>query len=130
MESPASSFRSSPGGRVVTERRNTPRASASTQVMVITIRGPFPARMLDISLTGCRVRCADMPKFAATVRIAILAHGLELQAEQRWREGDISGWRFVYNAEEQDRLQAILREQRQTHHSDQRLGNSFRPRRH
>ncbi|WP_349360009.1 PilZ domain-containing protein [Stappia sp.] len=117
-------------GPVAQERRLTPRARASTQVMVITMRGPIPARMLDVSLTGCRIRCEDLPKFAVSVRLAILSHGLELQAEQRWRQGDHSGWRFIYTAEEQQRLQAILRSQRVAHEPVRRLGMPFRSTQH
>lgn len=93
---------------------------------MITMRGPIPARMLDVSLTGCRIRCPDLPRFAVSARIAILAYGLELLAEQRWRNDDHSGWRFVYSAAEQDRLKAMLRRDASGVMLDRRLGQSFR----
>ncbi|WP_029059888.1 PilZ domain-containing protein [Stappia stellulata] len=111
---------------VVDERRSTPRANGSTQVMVITMRGPIPARMLDVSLTGCRIRCPDLPRFAISARIAILAYGLEILAEQRWRNGTHSGWRFVYSAAEQDRLKALLRRDGSGLLLNERIGRSFR----
>ncbi|SDT97814.1 PilZ domain-containing protein [Stappia sp. ES.058] len=111
---------------IVDERRSTPRAQGSTQVMVITMRGPISARMLDVSLTGCRIRCPDLPKFAISARIAILAYGLELLAEQRWRNGAHSGWRFVYNAAEQDRLKTLLRRDVSGIMLNERMSRSFR----
>ncbi|MBL6432431.1 MAG: PilZ domain-containing protein [Alphaproteobacteria bacterium] len=111
---------------VSNERRSSPRAHGSTQVMVITMRGPVPARMLDVSLTGCRIQCPDLPKFAISARIAILSYGLELLAEQRWRNDIHSGWRFVYSAQEQDRLKALLRRDASGVMLNSRLGRSFR----
>jgi hypothetical protein len=94
--------------------------------MVITMRGPIPARMLDVSLTGCRIRCPDLPKFAVSARIAILSYGLELLAEQRWRNDAHSGWRFVYSAAEQDRLKALLHRDASGVMLNDRLGQPLR----
>lgn len=90
------------------ERRQAPRARAACQVMVITMKGPVPARMLDISVTGCCISSHLLPDVAVSARIAIITHGLELQAEQRWKDGILSGWRFVYSDAEQKRLRRLL----------------------
>lgn len=90
------------------ERRQAPRARAACQVMVITMKGPVPARMLDISVTGCCISSHLLPDVAVSARIAIVSHGMELQAEQRWKDGILSGWRFVYSDAEQERLRRLL----------------------
>lgn len=90
------------------ERRRSPRAAGEVPVIVMTMRGPMAASMTDLSLTGCRIRCSDLPPFALSVRISINGHGLELRAEQRWRRDNESGWRFIYSDREQERLKDAL----------------------
>lgn len=90
------------------ERRQSPRAEGEIPVVIMTMRGPMAARMTDLSLTGCRIRCTDLPNFALSVRISIAGHGLDLRAEQRWRRGEDSGWRFIYSDREQERLKEAL----------------------
>ena len=91
------------------------------------MRGPMPAQLTDLSLTGCRIRCSDLPKLALSVRIAVTAYGLELRAEQRWRHSEESGWRFVYNDTEQERLKEMIFSDIETHRTAGTVEQPYRP---
>lgn len=90
------------------ERRRAPRAEGELDVSVITIRGPLPGQLLDLSLTGCSMLTPGLPQFAINARIAFPAYGLEIRAERRWLRGDKSGWRFLYSDDEKKRLADAL----------------------
>lgn len=92
------------------ERRRAPRASGPLDVSLITMRGPIAARILDVSITGCRIEAASLPQLAINARISIHSHGIELRAERRWLNGARSGWRFIYTGREQERLAALLKD--------------------
>lgn len=109
------------------ERRKSPRAQGSISVMVVTMRGPMPGKLTDLSLTGCRILCPDLPKFALSVRISISGHGLELRAEQRWRRGNETGWRFVYNDQEQERLKDLVLSEIEKNHGIETIQQPYRP---
>jgi hypothetical protein len=109
------------------ERRRTPRAQGSIPVMVVTMRGPMPAKLTDLSLTGCRILCSDLPKFALSVRISVTAYGLELRAEQRWRRGEESGWRFIYNDPEQERLKDMIFSEIEKRQTAETIEQPYRP---
>lgn len=97
-----------PSSMVQKERRRSPRAEGEIPVVIMTMRGPMAASMTDLSLTGCRIRCPDLPNFALSVRISINGYGLELRAERRWHRNKESGWRFIYSDREQVRLKDAL----------------------
>lgn len=109
------------------ERRRTPRARGSIPVTVTTMRGPMPANLTDLSLTGCRILCSDLPKFALSVRISVIAYGLELRAEQRWRRGEESGWRFIYNDSEQERLKDVIFNEIEKRQTAEKVEQPHRP---
>lgn len=75
------------------------------------MRGPIPATMVDLSATGCRLKSSDLPAISVNVKISLIEHGLELRAERRWQNGELSGWRFVYNLKELERARKVLEEQ-------------------
>ena len=90
------------------ERRRAPRAQGDLDVSVITIRGPLPGHVLDLSLTGCSILAPSLPLLAINARISFPAYGLEIRAERRWMRGDKSGWRFLYSDDEKKRLAHAL----------------------
>jgi len=109
------------------ERRQSPRVVGEVRVVIMTMRGPMAASMTDLSLTGCRIRCADLPNFALSVRISICGHGLDLRAEQRWRRGNETGWRFIYSDREQERLKDALHRIESGRKTGQTIVQPFRP---
>lgn len=87
------------------------RVPCDAKVSILTMRGPVEGRMINISVSGCCIRCEDLPAISLSVKLNIVDYGLELRAERRWLNGKLSGWRFVYSPQEMAKARRILEEE-------------------
>ncbi len=90
------------------QRRRAARLACRARVVIMTLKGPMPGTIVDLSVTGCRILCPGLPPLALSSKLNLIDHGLELRAERRWLRGDLSGWRFLFTPKEAARLSKLL----------------------
>ena len=93
---------------VAVDRRGAPRHAGVIRVMISGFREPVPADMVDVSLTGCRLRCRTVAGLPAASLIWIPTLAFAVQAERVWARGTVSGWRFVYNPRQTAAVRAAV----------------------
>ncbi|WP_181702513.1 PilZ domain-containing protein [Chthonobacter albigriseus] len=95
----------------VRERRAAKRYHGSSQVRVKLDGTDVPAAMVDVSLTGFRLRCGEPHDWPEKVEIFIVSLGFTVSAALVWRDSDQTGWRFLFNTRQVAQIQALIRAQ-------------------
>ncbi|SON55741.1 hypothetical protein HDIA_2200 [Hartmannibacter diazotrophicus] len=89
-------------------RRRATRIGGRMKVMVLTMKGPIPGNIVDLSLTGCCIECAVLPPMCLMANLLIGEDGLQIKAQRRWVSQKLSGWKFVFAPQEIVRLHEII----------------------
>jgi hypothetical protein len=90
------------------EKRITKRVGGSAAAFVHTIAGPLEAEIVDVSLTGARIRTFRGALLPVVSVISIADYGIELKATRVWVKGAMSGWRFQFDNRQSKKFQQAL----------------------
>lgn len=97
--------------RAFKDRRIARRYRGDLPVSIQALGRDEPASMVDVSLTGFRLRCRPDAVLPAGATIVVLGLGFEVRARQVWRHKDLSGWTFAFNTHQTTKIQSLIRAQ-------------------
>lgn len=90
------------------ERRTAQRVVGEQPALLVLFGGPVPVTLLDVSLTGCRVRHAVRGLLPAESKLQIPAFRFSARVQRVWQRADQCGWRFLFTAAEEQRIRGLL----------------------
>lgn len=93
------------------ERRIARRIGGNAPVKIRYRGREEAASMVDVSLTGFRLRCRADAALPPGATIQVIGLGFEVRARQIWRDREYSGWRFAFNAGQAKQIEALVRTQ-------------------
>ena len=90
------------------ERRSATRVVGEQSALLTLFGGAVPIVILDVSLTGCRVRHSVRGLLPSESKLQIPALRFCARVQRIWQRGDQCGWRFLFTEAEERRIRALL----------------------
>lgn len=84
------------------------RVVGEQPALLTVLGGPVPVTLVDVSLTGCRVRHTIRGVLPADSKLQIPSLKFSARVHRVWQRGDQCGWRFVFTEAEERRIRMLL----------------------
>ena len=90
------------------ERRRAPRIEGTARVEVVTARRIVSAELVDVSLSGFKIRLLEEVGLPPKARLRLPDHGIEVDVRMVWARQPFFGWLIVYSRSALERMQVMM----------------------